>query len=144
MKNYDPFMHTAEHVLNQVMVRLFNVERAFSSHLERKKSKCDYHFNRLLTNEEEKEISDSVNDQLTANLPVEEKWMDRVEAEMKFNLGKLPDDADEKIRIVSVGDFDACPCIGDHVSNTSEVGTFVLVSTSFNDRVLRVRFKLNR
>jgi misacylated tRNA(Ala) deacylase len=144
MKNYDPFMHTAEHVLNQVMVRLFNVERAFSSHLERKKSKCDYHFNRLLTNEEEKEISDSVNDQLTANLPVEEKRMDRVEAEMKFNLGKLPDDADEKIRIVSVGDFDACPCIGDHVSNTSEVGTFVLVSTSFNDRVLRVRFKLNR
>lgn len=43
MKEYaDTRMHTAEHLLNQTMVRLFNKGRAFSSHIEKKKSKCDY------------------------------------------------------------------------------------------------------
>ena len=51
MKNYDPYMHTVEHVLNQTMVRQFNVERAFSSHLEKKKSKCDYHFHRNISDD---------------------------------------------------------------------------------------------
>ncbi|MGM0375330.1 MAG: hypothetical protein ACQEQ0_00965, partial [Bacteroidota bacterium] len=60
MKNYDPYMHTVEHVLNQTMVRHFNVERAFSSHLEKKKSKCDYHFHRNLTEDEAKALSDAV------------------------------------------------------------------------------------
>ncbi len=142
MKQYDPYMHTAEHVLNQVMVRLFKINRSFSSHLERKKSKCDYHFNRSLTEKEEQAISDAVNEQLRRQLPVEEQWLDKTEAQRKFNLEKLPDDSGNEIRIVTVGDFDACPCIGDHVSNTAEVGEFILTSTSFENGVLRLRFKL--
>ncbi len=42
-KDYDPPMHTAEHVLNQTMIRLFGTGRNFSAHLNRGKSKCDYH-----------------------------------------------------------------------------------------------------
>ncbi len=144
MKSYDPHMHTAEHVLNQTMVRMFSVERSFSNHLERKKSKCDYVFDRELTREEEEAISNSVNEQLKRNLPVEEHWLSKEEAGKRYNLGKLPDDAEDDIRIVTVGDFDACPCIGEHVSNTSEVGEFLLGSTSYDDGVLRLRFKLKR
>ncbi len=141
MKNYDPYMHTVEHVLNQTMVRQFNVERAFSSHLEKKKSKCDYRFHRNLTEDEAKALSDAVNEQLKRCLPVEAHWVSKEEAEQTFNLGKLPEESAESIRIVTIGDYDACPCIGSHVSNTREAGEFVFVSSSFEDGVLRIRFK---
>ena len=35
-------MHTAEHILNQTMIRLFGCERSKNAHIEKKKSKCDY------------------------------------------------------------------------------------------------------
>lgn len=126
------------------MVILFGVERAFSSHLERKKSKCDYKFYRLLTSDEEKRIEKLVNEQLKRDLPVEENWLLKADAEKKYNLKRLPDDVEGKIRIVTVGDFDACPCIGAHVKNTSEVGQFILGSSSTENGVLRIRFKLKR
>jgi Ser-tRNA(Ala) deacylase AlaX len=144
MKNYDPQMHTAEHILNQTMVRVFGIERAFSSHLERKKSKCDYVFDRPLSDEERKEIERLVNEQLNRHLPVEEHWLAKKEAEQNYNLNKLPDDSEEKIRIVTIGDYDACPCIGEHVRNTAEVGEFVFGSNSYENGILRLRFKLKR
>ena len=51
-KEYDPRMHSAEHILNQTMVRMFNRGRSFSAHIEKKKSKCDYNFDRELTQNE--------------------------------------------------------------------------------------------
>ncbi|WP_010664363.1 alanyl-tRNA editing protein [Marinilabilia salmonicolor] len=138
-------MHTAEHILNKTMVNLFGIERAFSSHLERKKSKCDYKFDRSLTLDEEKMVENHVNEQLKRHLPVEEHWLSKSDAGKKFNIRRLPEDAEEEIRIVTIGEFDACPCIGAHVKNTSEVGQFIFGSSSFdNNGVLRIRFKLKR
>ncbi len=141
-KQYDPRMHTAEHILNQTMVRMFNCGRSFSAHIEKKKSKCDYHFERDLTPEEIAEIEKRVNSVIGQDLPVTEEFLKREEAEKEFNLEKLPADAGETIRIIRVGDYDACPCIGDHVKTTKEIGIFKIVSTSFNGGVLRIRFKL--
>ena len=42
MKTIDPHMHTAEHILNQTVVRFLGCERCFSAHIEKKKSKCHY------------------------------------------------------------------------------------------------------
>lgn len=144
MKSYNPEMHTAEHVLNQTMVQVFGCNRSFSNHLERKKSKCDYYFDRGLTAEEEQAISLKVNDVLLQNLDVTEEVVSRSDAANEFDLDKLPDASGDEIRIVRVGNYDACPCIGEHVINTREVGEFVLGSTSYADGVLRVRFKLKR
>ena len=144
MKAYNPEMHTAEHVLNQTMVRLFGCNRSFSNHLERKKSKCDYHFERALTSDEEQTINDKVNAVLQQHDDVTEEVLPRTKAAQLFDLDKLPDASGEEIRIVRVGDYDACPCIGEHVANTKEVGEFVLGSTSYDDGVLRIRFKLKR
>ena len=55
-KEYDPFMHTAEHVVTQTMVRMFGCGRSFSSHLNADKSKCDYHFPRPLEDAEASEL----------------------------------------------------------------------------------------
>jgi misacylated tRNA(Ala) deacylase len=144
MKSYDPYMHTAEHILNATMVKMFGCSRSFSSHLEKKKSKCDYHFQRALTTDEENLISDKVNEQIARNLDVYERIVSREEAEKNFNLEKLPENSGESIRLVSVGDYDVCPCIGDHVNNTSEIGTFIFVSSSFDEDILRIRFKLQK
>jgi len=142
MKSYDPPMHSAEHILNQTMVRMFGCERSFSSHIEKKKSKCDYHFNRSLTLEEEQDISNQVNLVIGSNQAITEKQISLAEAQLLFNLKRLPEESGESIRIVSVGDYDHCPCIGPHVKTTKEIGIFQLVSSSFEEGVLRIRFKL--
>jgi misacylated tRNA(Ala) deacylase len=141
-KEYDPRMHSTEHILNQTMVRMFNRGRSFSNHIEKKKSKCDYHFDRDLTQNEISEIEDRVNSEIKKNLDVSEEYLPREKAEQKYFLGRLPSDAGDKIRIIKIGDYDACPCSGIHVENTSEISNFKIISTGYDNGVLRIRFKL--
>ncbi|BBO76972.1 hypothetical protein DSCW_43890 [Desulfosarcina widdelii] len=143
-KQMDPCMHSTEHILNQAMGRLFDCDRCFSAHIERKKSKCDYRFGRSLTVEELAALEKEVNGVIEADLPVAESFLAIDDAREVFNLGRLPDDAGERIRIVSIGDYDHCPCIGPHVASTGEIGSFRITSASHEDGVLRIRFKLKR
>ena len=142
-KEYNPRMHSAEHILNQTMVRMFDKGRSFSAHIEKKKSKCDYHFDRELTQTELTDIESKVNEIINLNLPVTENYLAREEAMKTFSLDKLPDQAGDNIRIIKIGDYDACPCIGKHVGFTKEIGGFRIISSSFENGVLRLRFKLN-
>ena len=141
-KNIDPRMHTAEHILNQTMDRMFNCGRCFNAHIERKKSKCDYRFNRPLSQMELQEIQTRVNRIFAEDLPVIEKYIPRSEALRNYNTEKLPGDAGDIIRIVQIGDYDACPCIGPHVKSSGEISGFQITSSSFDRGVLRIRFKL--
>jgi len=141
-KDYNPRMHSAEHILNQTMVRMFNKGRSFSAHIEKKKSKCDYHFDRELTQAELTEIESKVNEIINLNLPVIENFLPREEALKSFSLDKLPDQAGDNIRIIRIGDYDSCPCIGKHVTSTKEIGGFKIISSGFENGVLRIRFKL--
>ncbi len=135
-------MHSAEHILNQVMVRMFSCARCFSAHLNKKKSKCDYHFDRALTDDEAKEVEAAVNKVISANLRVTDEMVSFEEANQNFNLSRLPDGI-KTLRIVNIGDYDSCPCIGEHVDNTEEIGEFHILSQDFNDDgVLRIRYKL--
>ena len=158
-KEYNEPMHTAEHVLNQTMVRMFSCGRCFSSHLNSGKSKCDYHFSRPLTDDEALKLEEAVNTVLHQNLEVQERMIPYAEAKHLANLGKLPadvaarvaDDESLPVRLVFIGDYDICPCIGAHVQNTQESGTFHLLSHSFTPAadasqpgVLRLRFKISR
>ncbi|HOJ37575.1 MAG TPA: hypothetical protein PLI27_00630 [Ignavibacteriales bacterium] len=145
-KEYCPEMHTAEHILNQTMVRMFNKGRSFSNHIEKKKSKCDYkNFERNLTPEEIQLIENKVNEIINMNLNVYEEFIEYDAANKLYNLERLPDDisSQDKVRIVKVGDYDACPCIGEHVKNTSEIGMFRIISTNFENGILRIRFKVD-
>jgi len=143
MKEYsDPRMHSAEHLLNQTMVRMFNCGRSFRAHIEKKKSKCDYRFDRPLTDEEIGAIQSKVNEVIESDQPVQEEFLSREEAQARFNLDRLPEETGDRIRIIRVGDYDACPCIGPHVNSTRDIGGFRILSTRFEDGVLRIRFKL--
>jgi len=137
-----PPMHSAEHILNQTMVRMFGCKRSISTHIERKKSKCDY----LLAVEPSPEqigiIEQKVNDVIQQNLPVTVSFADRSQVPAGVDLSKLPEDASSTVRIVSIGDYDKCACIGSHIQNTSEIGKFKIISTDYADSKLRIRFKL--
>ena len=62
----------------------------------------------------------------------------------RFDLKRLPDGASEMVRIVKVGDYDECLCIGTHVKNTAEIGTFKVISHDWDEgnKRWRMRFKL--
>ena len=136
-------MHTAEHILNQTMVRMFGCERSRKTHIERTKSKLDYSLPTCPTPEQIAEIENRVNAVITEDLPVTMEYMPQEEAQSRFDLKKLPDDASETLRIVRVGDYDACPCIGTHVEHTSQIGKFRISSTRYQDGLFRIVFRLD-
>jgi Ser-tRNA(Ala) deacylase AlaX len=136
-------MHTAEHILNQTMDRLFACGRCFSAHIEKKKSKCDYRFSRPLAETEVREVERRVNEVIGQDLPVAERWISRHEAQERHNLERLPADATGSIRIIDVGRYDTCPCIGPHVASTKEIGRFRITSVDFKTGILRIRFRLD-
>ena len=138
---YEP-AHTAEHLLNQTMVRLFGCPRSRNAHIERKKSKCDYLLAECPTDAQVAVIEARINALVKASLPVTIEFMPKAEAASIVDLSKLPEDASDTLRIVRIGDYDACACIGAHVSNTSEIGEFRIISHDFSDGVWRVRWKV--
>lgn len=134
--------HTAEHLLNATMVRMFGCPRSRNAHIERKKSKCDYILDAEPDPDQVAEIESEVNKAIAADLDVTIEFMSREQAAGIVDLSKLPEDASQTLRIVRIGDYDACACIGAHVENTSEIGLFKIISHSFADGVWRLRWKV--
>ena len=134
--------HSCEHILNGTMVKMFGCPRSKNAHIERKKSKCDYLLDNEPTAEQVAALEAKVNEEIAKNHDVTVEFMSRDEAAKIVDLSKLPEDASETLRIVRIGDYDVCACIGAHVSNTSEIGTFKIISHSFADGVWRLRWKI--
>ena len=120
-----PPSHTAEHLLNQTMIRIFG---------------CDHKPSR----QEEKEIERRMNELIEEDLPVTFEFVTRDELPDDISLDRLPDDASDTIRLVRIGDYDVCPCIGKHVRSTSQIGRFEMLGTNWDEheRSFRVRFKI--
>ena len=137
-----PPMHTAEHILNATMVKMFGCPRSRNAHIERKKSKCDYLLASAPTEAQVMEIEARVNEVIGRNLDVTVEFVDRDHVPPEVDLSKLPEDASETLRLVRIGDYDVCACVGTHVGNTSEIGTFKILSHDYAEGVWRVRFKL--
>ena len=139
-----PPAHTAEHLLNQTMIQLFGCERSFNAHIERKKSKMSFHLDHKPSRQEEKEIERRMNELIDENLPVTFEFVTRDSLPEGVSVDRLPEDASETIRLVRIGDYDVCPCIGRHVRSTSQIGRFELLGTYWDEqeRSFRVRFKI--
>ena len=139
-----PPAHTAEHLLNQTMMRLFGCERSKNAHVERKKSKISYILDHKPTRQEEKEIERRMNELIEEDLPVKYKFVTRQNIPDNVELTNLPDDASETIRLVYIGDYDVCPCIGKHVRSTSQIGRFELLGTNWDEQAhsFRIRYKV--
>lgn len=138
---YEP-AHSCEHLLNATMVKMFGCPRSRNAHVEKKKSKCDYILDAEPTAEQVAQIEAQVNEEIAKNHDVTIDFMNREQAAAIVDLSKLPEDVSETLRIVRIGDYDACACIGAHVKNTSEIGTFKIISHSYENGVWRLRWKV--
>ena len=139
-----PPMHTAEHIINQTMIRLFGSGRSVEAHIERKKSKLDFALAEAPTEEQVKQLEKRVNEVINSHLPVTTEFITQQEACGRFDMERLPEGASDTVRVVHVGDYDECLCIGMHVENTAEIGQFQIVSHSYDSEThrWRMRFKL--
>ena len=139
-----PPAHTAEHLLNQLMVRMFGCERSRNAHIERKKSKMTFAIDHKPSRQEEKEIEAEMNRLIEADMPVTYEFVDRDHIPADVKLDRLPEDASETLRLVRIGDYDVCPCIGKHVRSTAQIGKFVMLGTNWDEasHSLRIRFKI--
>lgn len=139
-----PPAHTAEHLLNQTMVRLFGCERSRNAHIERKKSKMTFIVDHKPDKKEEKLIAERMNELIADDLPVTYEYVTRDQLPDEISADHLPDDASDTIRLVRIGDYDVCPCIGKHVRSTSQIGRFELLGTNWDELAhsFRIRFKV--
>lgn len=139
-----PPAHTAEHLLNQVMIRMFGTERSSNAHIERKKSKMTFILEHKPDRKEEKAIEAEMNRLITEDLPVTYEMVDRNNIPDGVSVDKLPEDASEMLRLVRIGDFDVCLCIGKHVRSTAQIGRFEMLGTNWDEEkhAFRVRFKV--
>lgn len=138
---YEP-AHSCEHLLNATMVKMFGCPRSKNAHIERKKSKCDYILDAEPDADQVAEIESRVNEAIAREMDVTVEYMQREDAASIVDLSKLPEDASQTLRIVRIGDYDACACIGAHVNNTREIGEFRIISHSYADGVWRLRWKV--
>ncbi len=151
-----PPAHTAEHLLNQLMTRMFGCERSSNAHIERKKSKISFLLQQKPDRKVERMIENQMNELIEQDLPVTFEFVTRAELEgiimsadedspdSRISLERLPDDASETIRLVRIGDYDVCPCIGKHVRSTSQIGRFEMLGTNWDEgqKSFRIRFKI--
>lgn len=138
-----PPMHTAEHILNGEMSRRYGCGRAFSAHLERKKSKLDYHLPEELSAAQIQDLERYVNEVIEKDMDVTQEFISHEEARHRFDMARLPENTSEMLRVVHVGDVDECLCAGTHVAHTAEIGKFRISSTRWQDGVQRIVFRLD-
>lgn len=142
-KDEFPPAHTAEHILNRTMVNMFGCSRSRINHIERKKSKCNYDLTACPNAEQIAEVERRVNEVIAADLPVTTRLVTREEIPAEIDLSKLPADASDTLRLVFVGNYDVCPCLGAHVTHTAEIGSFRISSTSWNEGSFRIVFRVS-
>ena len=143
-KDEFPPAHTAEHLLNQTMIRMFGCGRSNNAHVERKKSKITYTLDRKPDRKQEKEIERRMNELIEMDLPVTFEVVDKYHLPDDVDPSRLPDDASTSIRLVRIGDYDVCPCIGKHVRSTSQIGRFEMLGTNWDEHqhTFRIRYKV--
>lgn len=139
-----PPAHTAEHLLNQTMIRMFGCGRSFNAHVERKKSKMSFHLDQKPSRQDEREIENRMNELIAQDLPVTFEYATIDNLPPEVSADRLPSDVSDTIRLVRIGDYDVCPCIGKHVRSTSQIGRFELLGTNWDEQEhsFRVRFKI--
>jgi Ser-tRNA(Ala) deacylase AlaX len=85
-----------------------------------------------------------MNELIAQDLPVTFEYATIDNLPPEVSADRLPSDVSDTIRLVRIGDYDVCPCIGKHVRSTSQIGRFELLGTNWDEHEhsFRVRFKI--
>tara|TARA_B100000029_G_scaffold24682_1_gene24391 strand:- start:366 stop:1073 length:708 start_codon:yes stop_codon:yes gene_type:complete len=121
-------MHTSQHVVSAVVSEIHNADTV-GNQIGKEKSRIDFQPLRLSLNEID-DIIDQVNEYIAKDLPVNISVANRSDLEgnpeirssMSSGLWKLLPQSVKKLRVISIGDIDVCPCAGTHVRSLKEIG----------------------
>ena len=142
MKPKEGRLQTAEHILARTIEQTMPNTRFIISTFNEESGKIEVSTPTDLRKIDPSKLQNDVNTIIQKNLKVKKYFMQREEAEIEFDLIRLPSSVQE-IRIVEIETFDKTPCKDLHVENTSEIGYFEIlkVKRTGKDRY-RITFKI--
>lgn len=117
--------HTATHLMLQALRDVLKepIEQR-GSNINAERLRFDFSYNQKMTPEQIKQVEETVNQKIKANLPVSFQEMTVEQAEKQGAIGVFKHKYGDKVKVYSVGDYSKEICGGPHVQNTAELGIF--------------------
>ncbi len=131
--------HTAEHIVSGIIHTLYGYDNV-GFHLGRECVTFDT--SAPLTREQLSEVERLANEAVYRNLPVTATYPDSETLQSLSYRAKL--DLTENVRIVTIGDVDACACCAPHVHSTGEIGHIRLYEFEKHKAGVRIRLLAGR
>lgn len=123
--------HSATHLMHAALRQVLGTHVAQNGSLVSDKVlRFDFSHNEAMKPSEIREVEDLVNAQIRRNLPIETNIMDLDAAKAKGAMALFGEKYDERVRVLSMGDFSTELCGGTHASRTGDIGLFRIISES--------------
>lgn len=123
--------HSATHLMHAALRQVLGTHVAQKGSLVSDKVlRFDFSHNEAMKPSEIRQVEDLVNAQIRRNLPIETNIMDLDAARAKGAMALFGEKYDERVRVLSMGDFSTELCGGTHASRTGDIGLFRIISES--------------
>lgn len=123
--------HSATHLMHAALRQVLGTHVSQKGSLVNDKVlRFDFSHNEAMRPEEIRAVEDLVNTQIRRNLPIETNIMDLEAAKAKGAMALFGEKYDERVRVLSMGDFSTELCGGTHASRTGDIGLFRIISES--------------
>ncbi|EMH4163585.1 alanine--tRNA ligase [Pluralibacter gergoviae] len=123
--------HSATHLMHEALRQILGTHVAQKGSLVNDKAlRFDFSHNEAMKPEEIRAVEDMVNSQIRRNLPIETNIMELEAAKAKGAMALFGEKYDDRVRVLSMGDFSTELCGGTHASRTGDIGLFRIVSES--------------
>ncbi|ECZ2759065.1 alanine--tRNA ligase [Salmonella enterica] len=123
--------HSATHLMHAALRQVLGTHVAQKGSLVSDKVlRFDFSHNEAMKPSEIREVEDLVNAQIRRNLPIETNIMDLDAAKAKGAMALFGEKYDERVRVLSMGDFSTELCGGTHASRTGDIALFRIISES--------------
>ncbi|EPI3113900.1 alanine--tRNA ligase [Escherichia coli] len=123
--------HSATHLMHAALRQVLGTHVSQKGSLVNDKVlRFDFSHNEAMKPEEIRAVEDLVNTQIRCNLPIETNIMDLEAAKAKGAMALFGEKYDERVRVLSMGDFSTELCGGTHASRTGDIGLFRIISES--------------
>ena len=123
--------HSATHLMHAALRQVLGTHVSQKGSLVNDKVlRFDFSHNEAMKPEEIRAVEDLVNAQIRRNLPIETNIMDLEAAKAKGAMALFGEKYDERVRVLSMGDFSTGLCGGTHASRTGDIGLFRIISES--------------
>ena len=123
--------HSATHLLHAALRQVLGTHVAQKGSLVNDKYlRFDFSHSEAMKADEIRRVEDIVNAQIRRNLPIETNIMDLEDAKANGAMALFGEKYDQRVRVLSMGDFSTELCGGTHASRTGDIGLVRITSES--------------